>query len=65
VPDFLAAALKRNRTAAKGFESMAPSCQREYIAWLKNAKRPETRAQRLEQTLQAVAAGRRWVDRRG
>jgi hypothetical protein len=64
VPDFFAAVLKKNRRAAAGFARLSPSCQREYLVWLTSAKRPETRQQRLQQTLAAVASGYKWADRK-
>ncbi len=63
-PDFFTDALKRNRAAGQGFAALPPSCQREYIAWLNNAKRPETRARRVEQTLAALEQGKRWLFRK-
>ncbi|MBL9173792.1 MAG: YdeI/OmpD-associated family protein [Verrucomicrobiales bacterium] len=66
VPPFFAEALKRrtNRAAADQFAKLAPSCQREYLVWLSSAKRPETREKRLAETLAALAAGRRWDQRK-
>jgi hypothetical protein len=64
VPDFFAEALRRNRAAAEGYAKLPPSCQREYLVWLSTAKREETRAKRLTQTLAALAAGKRWIDRK-
>lgn len=64
VPDFFAAALRKNKKAAAGFASFAPTYQREFIVWLTTAKREETRAQRLAQTLKALAAGRKWLERK-
>jgi uncharacterized protein YdeI (YjbR/CyaY-like superfamily) len=66
VPVFFKQALaeKRNRVAAETFRKMAPSCQREYLVWLSTAKRPETRARRLKETLTALAAGRKWEERK-
>ena len=64
VPDFFAKAMKRDRAAAAGFARLSPSCQREYLVWLSTAKREETRAKRLAQTLAALATGRKWIDRR-
>ena len=64
VPEFFAAALKRNKKAAAGFAKLSPSCQREYLAWLSTARRPETREKRLAETLQALATGRKWIDRK-
>ena len=64
VPNFFAKALKRNRTAEEGFAKLSPSCQREYLVWLSTAKRDETRAKRLAQTLAALATGRKWAQRK-
>ena len=66
LPDFFAARLaqKQHRNAAARFRQLAPSRQREYIQWLLNAKRPETRARRLTETLAALANGRHWDDRK-
>ena len=33
------------------FEKLPPSHRREYISWIEEAKRPETRARRIQQTL--------------
>ncbi|CAN5357421.1 hypothetical protein BH09VER1_BH09VER1_28950 [soil metagenome] len=64
MPNFFAAALKNNPVAAANFEKMSASCQREYLAWLGFAKREETKAQRLEQTIAALKSGHRWADRK-
>lgn len=66
MPDFFRAALAepRHRAAAKGFQNLAPTYQREYLVWLSTAKRPKTREQRLSETLAALAAGRKWVQRK-
>jgi uncharacterized protein YdeI (YjbR/CyaY-like superfamily) len=64
VPGYFARALQKNKAAAKGFHSLAPSCQREYIVWLTFAKLPETRARRLKETLAALTNGRKWAHRK-
>ncbi|KAF0173185.1 MAG: hypothetical protein FD161_3852 [Limisphaerales bacterium] len=66
MPAFFKQALaeKRNRAAAEGFKQLSPTCQREYLVWLTMAKRPETRAHRLAQTLAALKSGRRWAQRK-
>ena len=66
MPDYFKKALaeKRNRAAADAFRKFAPTYQREYIVWLTMAKRPETRASRLKETLAALAAGRKWAQRK-
>ncbi len=66
VPAFFKRALaeKQNSIAAENFPRLAPSCQREYLVWLATAKRPETRARRLKETLAALQSGRKWAQRK-
>jgi len=65
-PDYFKKALaeKRNRAAAENFHKFAPTYQREYIVWLTMAKQPDTQAQRLKETLTALAKGRKWAQRK-
>jgi len=65
MPPALAAALRRNRAARVFFETLKPTYQREYLMWIGMAKRPETQQQRLAETVTALAAGRKWTQRRG
>lgn len=58
MPDDLAAALKKNRKAAVVFEGFSQSNRREYIEWITEAKREDTRAKRLAQTLEWLAEGK-------
>ncbi len=58
VPDDLAAALKKNRKAAATFAAFSPSNQREYVEWISEAKRDETRAKRLATTIEWLAEGK-------
>jgi uncharacterized protein YdeI (YjbR/CyaY-like superfamily) len=58
IPTALAAALKKNKTAAKAFAAFSPSCRREYADWIAEAKRPETREKRLTQALSWIAQGK-------
>lgn len=66
VPADLAAALKRNARARKTFETFSPSHRREYVEWLTAAKRAATRAERLTQAIEWLAAGkpRHWKYRK-
>ncbi|HEY1173600.1 MAG TPA: YdeI/OmpD-associated family protein [Verrucomicrobiae bacterium] len=64
IPDYFAAGLKKNKKANDHFQKLAPSCQREYIVWLATAKRPETQAKRLKETLGALSKGYKWIDRK-
>jgi uncharacterized protein YdeI (YjbR/CyaY-like superfamily) len=58
IPTALAAALKKNKTAAKTFEKFSESCRREYAVWIDEAKRSETRAKRVEQAVVWIAQGK-------
>jgi uncharacterized protein YdeI (YjbR/CyaY-like superfamily) len=57
-PDDLAAALARNQAARAAFEAFPPSQQREYIDWLTEARREETRQRRLAQAIEWLAEGK-------
>ena len=58
VPPELLAALKKNKKALAGFEKLPPSHKREYVQWVVEAKREETRARRLATMLQWLAQGK-------
>jgi hypothetical protein len=64
MPDYFAAGLKKKKKANEHFQKLSPSCQREYIVWLATAKRPETQAKRLKETLGALSKGYKWIDRK-
>ncbi len=64
MPDYFAAGLKKNIKANDHFQKLSPSCRREYIVWLATAKRPETQAKRLKETLAALSKGYKWIDRK-
>src|SRR5436190_10934717 len=57
-PADLVAALKKNAKARKTFEGFPPGQQREYIVWIEEAKREETRAKRLAQAVEWMAEGK-------
>src|SRR5262245_18494498 len=58
VPDDLQAALGDDRDARKAFEKLSYTHRREYVVWIEEAKRPETRARRVAGTVEGVLAGR-------
>lgn len=58
VPEDLAAALQKNAKARAHFDAFPPSHRRDYIEWIVEAKREETRQRRLQQTLEWVAEGK-------
>ncbi|HEV7660041.1 MAG TPA: YdeI/OmpD-associated family protein [Allosphingosinicella sp.] len=59
VPQDLRAAIDGTPAAAATWENFPPSCQREYVEWVTEAKRDETRAKRLGQTIEWLAEGKR------
>ncbi|HEY0326988.1 MAG TPA: YdeI/OmpD-associated family protein [Allosphingosinicella sp.] len=59
MPDDLAQALSSNAAAKATYDSFPPSCQREYLEWVVEAKRPETRAKRIAQAVEQMAEGKR------
>ena len=59
MPPELDARLKRNGKAATFFTSLAPSCQRQYIAWIATAKRPETKKHRLDEAVKLLKRGKK------
>jgi uncharacterized protein YdeI (YjbR/CyaY-like superfamily) len=59
VPQDLRAALDANPAANATFEGFPPSAQREYVEWVSEAKRDDTRTKRLAQTIEWLAEGKR------
>lgn len=58
VPPALAAALKKNAVARKTFDNFSYSHRKEYIQWITEAKRAETRASRVAKAVEQLAAGK-------
>ena len=58
VPEYFTAALRKNAKARKAFEDFSPSHQREYVEWVAEAKREETRQKRLATSLEWLAEGK-------
>ena len=58
VPEDLAAALRKNRGALAHFSAMSASHRREYIEWLVDAKRDETRRKRLATAVEWISEGK-------
>jgi uncharacterized protein YdeI (YjbR/CyaY-like superfamily) len=59
VPEDLRAALAKNREALATFEGFSPSAQKDYVAWVTEAKRPETRTARIAQAVEWLAQGKK------
>lgn len=58
-PADLLAALKKNKAAKAVFDGFPPSARRDYVDWIVEAKREETRHKRLAQAVEWLAEGKR------
>jgi uncharacterized protein YdeI (YjbR/CyaY-like superfamily) len=57
IPSELSKALARNEKAKDFFEKLTPSGQKHFIAWIVMAKREETKAKRLKESVTLLARG--------
>jgi uncharacterized protein YdeI (YjbR/CyaY-like superfamily) len=57
VPSDLSEALAQDEPAKAAFEALSFTHRREYVEWIEEAKRPETRARRIAGTLERVKKG--------
>ena len=58
VPEDLQAALAGAPEASTAFDHLSFTHRREYVEWIAEAKRPETRARRIADTIDRVKTGR-------
>lgn len=58
VPDYLAAALAAEPGAQRFFDGLSFTHRKEWVRWVTEAKRAETRVERVARTLDALRAGR-------
>jgi len=59
LPAYIASALKANLSAWEFFRALAPTYRRHFVAWIHTAKRPETRARRIRESIRLLAAGKK------
>jgi uncharacterized protein YdeI (YjbR/CyaY-like superfamily) len=57
-PPYFAAALRRNKQAHATFEGFSAGHRNEYIEWITEAKRTETRDKRIAQAIEWLAEGK-------
>ena len=57
IPDDLGRALKKNRTAQRNFDAFNASAKKVILLWIKTARRSETRAKRVSETVRLAAKG--------
>ena len=58
LPAYIAKALRANRRAWAFFQELSPTNRRQYVVWIHIAKREETRARRLAESIELLAAGK-------
>ncbi len=63
VPPDLERALRRRPAAKVAFEGLSYTHRKDYATWVAEAKRPETRARRVEESVKLLAAGKKLKDR--
>lgn len=59
IPAEFEAALNGNGAAKAALDGFAPSHRREYVEWISEAKRPETRDKRIAQAIEWLAEGKK------
>jgi hypothetical protein len=63
-PDDLAQALETDEQAKARFDKLSYSHRKEYVEWIESAKKPETRANRVQKTLAMLNEGRKGLNAR-
>lgn len=58
MPEALLTAFRTNKAAAAKFAQLSPSCRREYVDWIAEAKREDTRARRVATAVEWIAEGK-------
>ncbi|OGU39956.1 MAG: hypothetical protein A2X61_16285 [Ignavibacteria bacterium GWB2_35_12] len=58
IPSFILDALKENSSALEKFRKLAPSHKRNYLRWITEPKREETREKRLAKTVELLSKGK-------
>jgi uncharacterized protein YdeI (YjbR/CyaY-like superfamily) len=57
IPDDLSDALRENKTAQREFDAFNKSAKKVILLWIKTAKRSDTRAKRVSETVRLAAEG--------
>ena len=57
-PAYMLAAIKKNKEAQATYDAFSPSCKREYIEWITDAKTDATRDRRIATAVQWMAEGK-------
>lgn len=58
IPDYFLGAIKKNKKAWETFQKFPPSHVKEYVQWITEAKREETRDSRMKQAIEWMSEGK-------
>lgn len=61
VPGFIRRALAAHPVARRNFAALAPTYRRDYLRWITEAKKPETRERRLKEAIRRLESNRKRV----
>lgn len=59
MPEEFARALDENPQAKVTFEALTKTYRKQYLTWIVTAKRPETKARRIEESIRLLAEGKK------
>ena len=59
IPPEFKAALAKHKKAAAFFGGLAPSYRKHYLWWITAAKRPETKANRIKESIKLLSQGKK------
>ncbi|GMQ79393.1 MAG: YdeI/OmpD-associated family protein [Anaerolineae bacterium] len=59
MPAEFAEELRMSKRAQETFVNLAPTYQKQYLAWIEVAKRPETREKRIKESIRLLAEGKK------
>jgi uncharacterized protein YdeI (YjbR/CyaY-like superfamily) len=59
LPAYIARALRANSRAWECFRALAQTYRRDFVVWIHTAKRPETCAKRIRESISLLAAGKK------
>lgn len=62
-PADLKKVLSKNKKAMETFNNFAFSHKKEYVRWIEEAKKPETREKRIKETVAKIISGKRFMDK--
>lgn len=62
IPESLNEVFSENRTVKKVFEELSPSRKKQFLWWIKSAKRDDTRERRIKETIRLLSENKSLVD---